>query len=153
MKQINILDATATQLAEFANKNLGIEVRHTMGKAHIMAAMQTTGYDKTYILVDDDEPTVDPNARVAAPEPVAERKMVTIRIPSQPNTPGGKEPVPVGVNGKVYLIQRNMDVPVPIEVLKVLENAKQTEYDQGPNGEPINPREVSAFPFSVMGHA
>lgn len=152
MKQINILDATATQLAEFANKNLGIEVRHTMGKAHIIAAMQTTGYDKTYILVDD-ETEADPNARVAAPEPVAERKMVTIRIPSQPNTPGGKEPVPVGVNGKVYLIQRNMDVPVPIEVMKVLENANKTEYDLGPNGEPINPRDVPSYPFSVMGYA
>lgn len=148
-KKIPLNDATASELADFGSKNLGLEVNFRMGADKIRATMAAAGYTKDFIEVEAPDDKPDPNARVASGEPEAPRKMVTIQINNQPG-PGGKEHVPVGVNGKVYLIKRGEPVKVPIEVVHVLENAKTTAYDRGPNGEPINPTDVLKHPFSVL---
>lgn len=144
-KSIPLSEATATQLADFAAANLGLDVQFRMGVDKIRAVMATAGYDKDFIEVDEPQPAVAPRPA----EAVAQRKMVTIRIPNQESI-GGKEPVPVGVNGKVYLIKRDTDVPVPVEVVHVLKNANRVVFDKGPNGEPINPTFVPTYPFSIV---
>lgn len=151
MSKINIHEASATQLAEFAITNYGLDVNHRMGSAVIKAKLATAGYDKDFIEIDD-APAVETNARVetvtAAPEP---RKTKTIRIENQEALYGGKQAVPVGVNGKVYLIKRGEDVEVPAEVIEVLKNAKRVVFDKDENGQPINPTYVPTHPFSIVG--
>ena len=56
----------------------------------------------------------------------------------------GREDVPVGVNGVMYLIKRGKPVEVPTEVVGVLETAVTTVYE---NGEAID---TPRFAFSVV---
>lgn len=57
----------------------------------------------------------------AAPEAVKE-KMVTIRLPL---TRTEKDDVPVGVNGRTWLIKRGVDVEVPECVAEVLRHKEE----------------------------
>ncbi|GAA4108858.1 hypothetical protein ACFFTN_01450 [Aminobacter aganoensis] len=152
MKQIRIDDATATQLAQFATVSLGLDIDYRKGSAAIKAAMAAVGYDKDHIEVADDQA---PKAQTAKPQADggAPAKMIKIMIPNQdiPGSTAGKEAVPVGVNGKVYLIKRGIAVDVPSEVVEVLKNANKVQYDKGPNNEPINPTLVPTHPFSILG--
>jgi hypothetical protein len=52
-------------------------------------------------------------------------KKVTIHIYAQEG-PGGKDPVPVGLNGKVWLIPRDKDLKVPAELVGILKDSVQT---------------------------
>lgn len=145
MKRIPITEASASQLADFAATNLGLDVQYRMGADKIRAVMATSGYHKDHIDVGEVQ-LLDP-----VPAPVVEtkpREMVTIRIDNQLGA-GGKDHVPVGVNGKVYRIKRGMDVAVPKEVVEVLKNANTVAYERGPNGEPINPSYVPKHPYSI----
>lgn len=142
-KDIPIAEATASQLAEFASTQYGLDVRHTTGHTKIVQALQAIGYDKETIAV-----TVE-DAAPAAPEG---RKMVKILIQAQPGV-GGKDHVPIGHNGKWYRIMRGKPVDVPEEIIGVLNDAQTVEFDKGPNGEPINPRMVPKFPWSIVSAA
>ncbi len=64
--------------------------------------------------------------------------------------PGGKEPVPVGVNGKTVVIQRNVDVDVPARYFFALENAIREEVTQDPKTGEIDVTEVTNYPFNVI---
>lgn len=141
-KEIPFEEATASQLADFAATQYGLDVRHTMGSIKIIQALQAIGYEKQTITIQVAE----------AVPPVEGRKMVTIIIQTQ-SGPGGKDPVPVGHNGKPFLIMRDKPVPVPESVISVLQDAKVVEFDKGPNGEPINPRFVPKYSWSIVSAA
>lgn len=149
-KQVPLMSASATQLADFAVKNLGLEITPKMSADAIRAKIATTGYAKDFIDIDEPEPASAPSSAAAAP--VEKRKTVRIIIPHQEG-PGGKEHVPVGVNGRVYRIMRGTPVDVPAEVVEVLEHAQKIVYERGTSGEPINPRLVPEYPFSVLAAA
>lgn len=57
-----------------------------------------------------------------------------------------KQPVPVGVNGKMWVIQRGKNVIVPASVIGVLKNAVRYEYDP----KDMKRTEVLAYPFQVV---
>jgi hypothetical protein len=148
MQKIAIADASAKQLADYAETVLGIEgVDYRLGKAKIEEKMRATMYDKDYIEVPDEEapiqridPTVIPGAR----------RMATIFIHNQDKA-GGTEPVPVAVNGRQLFIPRNQEATIPWEYYHALGNAKHFVYQQGPNGELIYPpSEVHEYPFSLI---
>jgi len=63
----------------------------------------------------------------------------------------GQQFVPVGVNGKQWLIKRGEEVEVPRGVAEALKDAVRYEvgYDQADQSTPI--REVQAYPYSVVG--
>jgi superfamily II helicase len=63
-------------------------------------------------------------------------KRVKIIIEEQDNHEGHQE-VRVGVNGKVYQIQRGKEVSVPESVVSILRNAIQTKIIQQPDGSEI----------------
>lgn len=54
------------------------------------------------------------------------------------------QPVQVGVNGRMYLIKRGVQVSVPSPVVEVLKHAVKTVY---PSGELGKPRDVLQYPF------
>jgi hypothetical protein len=55
----------------------------------------------------------------------------------------------VGVNGRGYLIKRGVTADVPDEVLHVLNNAVQTVYVEGPNGQEFT-RDVPRFNVKII---
>lgn len=57
-----------------------------------------------------------------------------------------KQPVPVGVNGKMWAIQRGKNVVVPQSVIEVLRNAVRYEYDP----KDMSRTEVLAYPFQIV---
>ena len=57
-----------------------------------------------------------------------------------------KQPVPVGVNGKMWAIQRGKNVIVPESVVEVLKNANRYEYDP----KDMSRTEVLAYPFQIV---
>jgi len=57
-----------------------------------------------------------------------------------------KQPVPVGVNGKIWLIQRGKKVIVPASVIGVLNTATQYQYDP----QTMERSEVQSYPFQIV---
>lgn len=74
---------------------------------------------------------------------------VTIMIPSSSDF-DGKDDVFVSVNGKDYLLQRDVEVTVPIAVANVLRDAKKTVHDTDQHGRIVSSREVARFPFQTI---
>lgn len=145
--QIKITEATPSQLAEFAIKNLGVEVNYRTGRDKILTAMEAAGFSGDTIEVDAEAaPTVQ-----AEPD-VESAKRIRILVPTQ-DGPGGKEAIVVGVNGRVTRIQRGVEVAVRPEVIGVLKNANRVVYDKDENGTPINPTEVPTHGFQILGPA
>jgi hypothetical protein len=146
LMKIDITAATASQLAEFASVHHGIDIDHRRGRDAILAALATVGFTGTEIEVSEPKTAVAPNPAVT---PQTARKYRRIMIPNQ-NEPGGKDPVPVGVNGVVALIKRGVPVDVPAEYVHVLENAKKVVYEKDENGRPVRPQEVPTHTFSEL---
>lgn len=67
---------------------------------------------------------------------------------------GGDAPLPVGVNGYVWTIPRDMEVEVPESVIDVLKDAKMTIMEKAgedDEGRPIyKERDVRRFSFSAV---
>ena len=147
MKQIPIHDASATQLAEFATKNLGLDVNFRMGAAAIRAALSTAGYDETFITVE--EPEAAPAPVSATADPAKPRKYVEVLIAAE-DKPGGSDPVPVGLNGRVMWIERAKPQRIPLDYYRVLMDAKKKVYDPNPAGGLMPPREVPTYPATLL---
>lgn len=58
-------------------------------------------------------------------------------------------PVNISINGYAYQINRNASVVVPIEVLEVLENAKEDRYEFSKDG---GVRQVTVMRFAYTNH-
>lgn len=147
--KIAIDKASATQLALFANINHGLDVSHREGVNKIREKLEAVGFTGEEIEIEDPDPAKAPKTAAVPPAPSGKRKMVTINIPKQAG-PGGARPVPVGVNGRVALIQRAKNVDVPEEYVHALENAKTIQFDKDDDGRPINPQLVPKHPYSVV---
>lgn len=148
MQKIAIADASAKQLADFAETNLGIEgVDYRLGKAKIEEKMRAVMYDKDHIEVEDEEA---PIRRIEPPTGDSQRRMATIVINNQEKA-GGTEPVPVAVNGRQMFIPRQQQVTIPWEYMHALENAKKFVYATDENGSLLpNPAEVHEYPFTII---
>ncbi|ESZ60650.1 hypothetical protein NL532_24065 [Mesorhizobium sp. C120A] len=148
MQKILIADASAKQLADYAETVLGLEgVDYRLGKGKIEEKMRAVLYDKDFIEVEDDEA---PIARINPPAPTNARRMATIIIPNQDKA-GGTEPVPVAVNGRQLWIPRQAPQTIPWEYMHALDNAKKFVYETDGNGTLIlPPSEVHEYPFSVL---
>lgn len=152
--KLSIAEATAAQLADFANRNYGLTVNYRQGRDFVLAELNKVGFSGSEIDVDGAEQAAETiidrePARLAGGKAGFSGQTAVIRIPQQ-NEPGGKDPVVGGVNGLFFRIVRDTDVEVPIEYVRVLQNANRVEYSHGENGEPINPTEVPTHPFSIL---
>jgi hypothetical protein len=73
------------------------------------------------------------------------------RIIISSNTgPAGSDDVFVSVNGRDFLIKRDVEVDVPEEVLGVLKNAVVTDYVTDADGRITRERRVPRFPYQVL---
>ena len=71
-----------------------------------------------------------------------------ILVPSHSGR-NGSDDVFVSVNGRDFLIKRDVDVEVPAEVLAALDDAIATEYLTDSAGRIVGERNVPRFPYQV----
>lgn len=147
MKKININEATGPQLVAFAQGVLNIEgIRPNMAKAEMIAKIRSVGYDQETIEVEEAAPA---STAVSEGTKASGEKMVRIMIPSE-DKPGGDQHVPVGNNGSVMLIPRNLECDIPYRFFTVLRDAVREVYDPLPEGGLGPARKVPAYPFQVL---
>lgn len=93
----------------------------------------------------------DSSTRETRDELHAQRK-VTVNIPITEND---KDDVVVQINGYAFQIKRGADVPVPVSVAKVLEDAKIMTFAQvkraDGEGNELVAQETQRIPFSTKG--
>ncbi len=154
--RIKIADATPAQLREFGTNTLGLELHGRETAAMMTAKFAEVGYN-----VDDfapQAPTVvpsgGPNGDVAFNTRIRADgvKEILINIHIQDKA-GGDKPVPVGVNGKIMLIERGTPSWVPESYVEALDHAEEDVYDEyqggtGNLGGLNKARKVLSYPFS-----
>lgn len=115
---------TVSQMRDFANNN-GIELKTNANKDEVIQTILAAqeGNDDQ-----DDEPMSDAE-QAAHAEQAAPGERVEIMI-NAGGGPDGQDPVKVGLNGKMFLINRDQWVKVPKGVAGILENAKQTVMEE-----------------------
>lgn len=154
-KKIPIEKATVADLRQFAQESLGIEIHHSCSLVTALAKVREAGHDKPDITLQvPDE--VEAPAAGSAPRPVtAAQKAVPavgkikIRIP-QSEEPGGKDHVPVSVNGRAMVIPRDQDVEIPYPFYHALKNAVRIVYEQKPEGGISDGRPVPQYAFNTL---
>lgn len=155
MRKVPINEATDAELRSFALDTLGMSIPANAKESTVLAKVQTA-WGKPDILLPSSGEGDDADVVGTAPVPVTPEQAgptpdkVRIII-SVTDTPGGDEPVPVGVNGKVMLIERGKPQDVPRPYFEVLSNAIQHKYDPLPGGgiNPV-PRQVPLYPFQQV---
>lgn len=162
--KIPIEDATDDQLREFASLVLALDSTK-LGNRQTMLGLIQAAWPQDFITkqvevdalgqVQDQKSVQDilPQQRLRGSIDEDEPR-VTVRI-MQTEMPGGRDPVPIGVNGVTVVAQRNMDVSMPYRFYLALLNAVRTVVDQIPD--PSNPRmretieiQVTNYPVTVV---
>ncbi len=124
-----------------------------------------SAWDKDYIpTTKAPEPQADDEVQARAqqtdavvPSPVqrmtcgdgANDPVVVLKI-QKTSMPGGKDPVPVSVNGRAKVIQREMVAHVPYRYFLALEAALREEVTQDFDTSDLTTDEVTNYPMQVM---
>lgn len=140
---IDLKTASLAELKQYARDELGLSVPRGIDEDAIRK-----------LIADADETVIEPPKPAKVGDVLPAKRRVKIHI-MKTDKDGGDRDVPVGVNGKIYLIQRGVDVEVPVEVVEVLKNAIETRWEQ--RKDPDNPlrsqmirRDTHAYPFSIV---
>jgi len=158
-KNIPIADATDEQLTAFAEATLQLDASGAKERGALLALI-LTAWPQDYILAElaetpegfDSEQ--DEQVRVVAQLKLAggigdnDPKWV-IRIGAT-ELPGGKDPVPAGVNGRTVVIQRNTEVEVPHRYVLALQSARRETVQQNLETGEITRTAFSNYPIEVL---
>lgn len=154
-QKIPINEATLAQLREFASTTLGLDI-HPNAKHETVLARVQAAWNQDEITLPEEPPETgqagaSPQPVTDAQKPPAEDKVRVILAVTE--EPGGEEPVPVGVNGRVMLIPRGKEVEIPRAYFDVLTQAITYRYmpqvDERGNDAGLDPtpRKVYLYPF------
>ncbi|MEX0385870.1 hypothetical protein [Spiribacter onubensis] len=137
MSEINVSLMGRAELEQTA-ADLGIEFRKNISDAKLADRVrEALGIPASPEIVDGPDMTT--------PADTGEKHYyITIATDSK-----DKQPVQVGVNGRMWVIQRGAKVKVPASVVGVLENAVQTPMDP----QTMEKMNIQAYPFQVHGEA
>lgn len=140
---IDLKTASLAEMKQYARDELGLSIPRGAEEETIRK-----------LIADADDSSAQPPKPAKVGDVIPKRRMIKINI-MKTDRDGGDRDVPVGVNGKLYLIQRGVDVEVPAEVVEVLRNAVETRWEQ--RKDPENPlrsqmirRDTHAYPFSIV---
>lgn len=156
-KRIPITEASDQQVEDFLDM-MQLDRSETTGRANLLALLATV-HDEDHIIVSVNEGSdqADQNEE-AMPEPqqfpsfgqaYKSDPIWRMKIGTTP-MPGGKQPVPVGVNGVVVVIQRDMVVDVPHRFYLALQAAIQHTVTQNSKTRAIEEGEVSNYPITQI---
>ncbi len=156
MRKVPIVDATDDELRQFARDNLGLDIHHNLGHENLVSQVGQA-WDKPDILLPDIETSIDAETQPGSapspthagqdgPKPGFTRIYIAITEDA-----GGKDHVPVGVNGKAMLLPRGKNIDVPHRYIEALSRTVKHVYDALEDGG-INPepRLVARYPYSVL---
>lgn len=154
MQRIPIAAASDDQLREYCDVQQ-LELAENTRSA-MVAALGVIGHD--HILVaEDDAPTqgqtasAAPTPQMAIPTGVAgDKEPIWLVEIGETEMPGGKDPVPVSVNGKALILQRNMRIPLPHRYKLALDNAERGAVDQDERTHEITTSRVRNYPFQIL---
>jgi hypothetical protein len=124
-----------------------------------MIALIKTTWPNDFIFVDeaelapaaetqDDQARAEAQIKIQTGDSQNDPKWI-IKIAST-ELPGGRDPVPVGVNGRVALIQRDMEAEVPHRYIEALRNAVRIGFTAGAAPGEMIPTKIIAYPFEVI---
>ncbi len=157
-----IAKASDAELRDFAELVLQLNAEGCGTRARLLALIRPA-WPADYIFVeaadaaaagDGEEPQAD------AARPQAQVKLAggggskddpkwLIRISATELT-GGKDPVPVGVNGHIVVIQRNMEVEVPHRYIEALRNAVRVSVAQDPRTQEFTLSAFTNYPLEII---
>lgn len=151
----SIEDATAAELRDFAEINLGLPVAPRSRRDTLIAQMRDAGFDGDEI--DVPEPVEEGPAQVktVASDGVRRdakgRRLYKIVIHATEEAPEG-DVVPLAVNGVTFPVKRGIETDVPEEYVHVLRNAVTRVYDRGvmADGQERKVRDVPSYPWTMV---
>lgn len=154
-KKIALKAATQAQLRAFAQAYLGMSFPPN-AKTEAIRSKIRAAWTKEEIPIEAPEAVEDTPQGTRPPSVTAEQRppgpqKIKIII-QRTDEPGGDEPVPLGVNGRVMLVPRGEEVEIPTAYFEVLKNAVTHRYEALKEGglNPV-PREVPMYPFQRIG--
>jgi hypothetical protein len=159
MKQIKLDEATDEQLADFAESmQLELDSRE---RSHVLAKIGVA-WEKDYVLAPDFDQMIDDMDGEMVQAQQANRIVsrleggigqndpkFIIKIGST-EQPGGKDPVPVSVNGRAVVIQRNKEIEIPARYYYALQHAKRSSVEQDEKTYEITETEFSNYPVETV---
>lgn len=153
--KIKLSEASASQLANFAQLNLGLQADYRMGQAKLISLIRQSNPDIQEIEADEAAAPAVP----AAPkkprnflEGLGPEDKVMVYIPAE-DRKGGDEPLQVGVNGTMILIPRGVEAPIKYKHLHVLQNAVRSVAVMDENGNITGWRNTPRHQISILGPA
>lgn len=138
---INTAEMTREQLEQTATE-LSIKFQANTGDDTLRARIDEALGNPPTTPPKDEGAGKQPTAKAKKAEP--KKRKIIVATHDQ-----DKQPVQVGVNGRMYVIERGKEVVVPASVVEVLRNAVQDVYDP----KTMKKTHVMAYPFQDMGEA
>jgi hypothetical protein len=135
MIQVPIDDASDDQLFAFA-ENMGLTPGSTE-RPHVLSALQEAAWIQPFILVSeetilaedqDERPQIAVHSRMEGGAGADDPKVIVLI--QKTTLPGGRDPVPVSVNGRAFVVQRDMNVEMPYRFYLALASAVRAEVHQ-----------------------
>lgn len=134
MIQVPIDDASDDQLFVFA-ENMGLAPGSTE-RPHVLATL-AAAWTQPFILVAEEtilaedqkeRPQITVHSRMEGGAGADDPKVIV--SVQQTTLPGGRDPVPVSVNGRAFVVQREMNVEMPYRFYLALAAAVRSEVHQ-----------------------
>jgi hypothetical protein len=156
MKKLPIHEASDAQIEAFVD-TLQLDRTGITGRSNLLALL-ATAHEDDFIFVNDVVIDLGGQDDEALPEPQQTPSFGTA-YESDPkwrvvlgttDMPGGKQPVPVGVNGKVVVIQRNMTVDVPHRFYLALQSAVRGTVTQDAKTREIIEGQITNYPITQI---
>jgi hypothetical protein len=155
----NIEQHNDEALQTFAREELGLTINANFKRDTVIRKIrEAMGGADSATTADTGDRGVSETAKNidAALEEHADAKRILIKIPKEKG-PMGTDDVQVRVNGKQYLIKRDVEVAVPPSVLEALRNAIETQYNE--DEDPVTGKRVQiaidtpSYPVHILGAA
>lgn len=153
MTRVPIAAASDEQLRAFCDVQQ-LELDNDTRSGMLAALGVVWGHD--FILVSENEAASDqtasafPTPQQAIPAGVAKDDPIWLIEIGETDMPGGKDPVPVSVNGRALVLQRNMRIPLPHRYKLALDHAVRETVDQDERTHEITTSKVRNYPFQVL---
>jgi|GEM_PF-6168243 len=155
MIRIPIAKATDAQIRDFCDVQQ-LELAKTTRSA--MLATLSAAWEHDYILAPAPD-TPDASAPAGAASPQPQQRVSTGLGEDDPKwlveigeteMIGGKDPVPVGVNGRAVVLQRNMRIELPHRYKLALDLAIRETVEQDERSHEISTSRVRNYPLTVI---
>lgn len=150
-KKIPVATATDEQLFEYCDIQQLELIERTRSVA--LAALGVIGHDEIIVAADEaseQTASASPSPQMPVPTGLGSGDPIWLIEIGETEMPGGKDPVPVSVNGRALVLQRNMRIPLPHRYKLALDHAVRETVDQDMRTSEITTSKVRNYPFQII---